>query len=155
MSPKLAAVRVTGGHLISVICVSACAADLEVTACLVASQRGRADVGEGAGTLAAGREQVVARGEDLRGDGVHVVAGQLAAPLADLAGDQDGVDVAGVREGGDRRDRVGARCGVDVGGPISVMSACLPGVREPTLWDRPALAAPPRVANRSRSEGAS
>ena len=45
------------------------------------------------------------------------MAGQLAAPLADLAGDQDGVDVAGVREGGDRRDRVGAGGGVDVGGP--------------------------------------
>ncbi len=25
---------------------------------------------------------------------------------------------------------------------ISVMSASLPGVREPTLWERPALAAP-------------
>ena len=29
MSPKLAAVMVNGGHLIPVICVSACAADLE------------------------------------------------------------------------------------------------------------------------------
>jgi hypothetical protein len=49
---------------------------------------------------------------------------------------------SGARERGDRRDRVGAGGGVDVGGSDQRGVGLLAGVREPTLRERSALAAP-------------
>jgi hypothetical protein len=48
----------------------------------------------------------------------------------------------GVREGGDRRDGVGAGGGVDVGDSDQRGVGLLAGSQGADLWERPALAAP-------------
>jgi hypothetical protein len=83
------------------------------------------------------------------------VAGQLAAPFADLAATRTVSTLpAWAKEVTVATALVPGAVLTSVV-RISVMSACLPGVREPILPESPALAAPPSVANRSTSDGAS
>ena len=73
------------------------------------------------------------------------------APLDRLAGDEHGVDVGGIREDDDGPH------GSTIGAVLiafvcrRTMSACLPGVSDPTLSSRPHARAPSIVANSSTS----